>query len=104
MKKNEEFLGLSPAEQKRYLIALASSMEDDELQEKISELKKVIKQKTSEIEKFGQTILEMKELKGSNMAYKYMRLVDSLDDTKHMFSIFKNELSKRKKADDELYY
>ncbi len=104
MKKNEEFFGFSPAEQKRYLIALASSMEDDELKEKISELKKIIKQKTSEIEKFGETILEMKELKGSNMAFKYMRLVNSLDDTKQILAIFKNELSKRKEPDEERYY
>ena len=104
MKINEELFGLSPAGQKKYLIALASSMEDDELKEKISELKKIIKQKSSEIEKFGQTILEMKELKGSNMTYKYMCLVNSLDETKQILSIFKNELSKRKEADDERYY
>lgn len=104
MKKSEEVFGISPTEQKEYFVALASSMEDCELQEKISELKKVIKQKTSEIEKFGETILEMKDLKGSNMAFKYMRLVDSLENVRKTLRIFKDELAKRKEADEERYY
>lgn len=99
--KNEVCTGFSPSLHKKNLIALASSMEDDELKNKIAELKKVVKEKTAELEKMAEEIVNTKNLAGTNRAHVYMRRVDALESVKIELRIFKDELAKRKEVQEE---
>lgn len=88
-------------EQKEMWIAQSSAMEDAELRKKVSELRKLVKEKNTELEVMANNILEDESKKPSNRAYIFMRKLNELDKIKTELRIFKDELTIRRKNEEK---